>query len=814
NRAELSIGGPIPIANNLTFFLGMTADGNKYASLPQDIGEVGFFVPVGVDTVFRLARTSRVTGQSDSVDVTVPNYERWDNGARSPTSVSDEYNLTGKISWGLPGGSKLDLTYYRNRDQSLTRGLANLYNPDSWNGSYATENIVTLGGYFMLHQSSEQALALDLKASWQRDWTQSGDVDKDWLVNHLDPMGGFNFSAVKFLLDPEQHPITEAAIQAARSGVLPADSTVLLPGRADLGAIQGVSGLNQSLRLNPYGMRSGWPTAGVGGTAQAFTEEKRWYFSGTADWQMSRFNRLWLGGDITMADSKTQNIPLFNGRGAPVAYEPTRAGLFFQDRLDIGDVVLEAGLRWEYFDPDGDFPLIPGYVFNVPDSLSADFVRIRPGDGAMLDRLEPNTDCGGDATAPDRRRADGTVVCRSNFVAAEARTTFSPRLAVSFPVTATSTFRLSYGQNTQVPPLNVLGGLFSSNYADLSGGNANTNTLYGRDVTIPRTILFEAGYRQLFGGNTVVDVAAYSKTTRNSLTYRKLPFSDPNEGNLINVNVLTNADYTLTRGLDLRFDRRFSQIADLSMNYSYVDARGTGSDPDTYTGLLLRRNTNESIITGNPVAAPELLLTLDQSRAHNVAGTFSLLFPSDYLEGSAIGHSLLRNLGVFATMRVATGLPYTRLQNAGNGQQGPPTDARLSGIPAEDLNASRTPLEKRFDLRFTKGMQVGRNQMRLFADWRNPLNLVNTTTIWLETGTVRNALHREKDIDAHLRDATLDNDPDIDDFNIRLESPDNVVNRYLLSQAEARFGNGDGIFTVDEQRAAFGSWYDLFNGPQ
>jgi hypothetical protein len=163
-------------------------------------------------------------------------------------------------------------------------------------------------------------------------------------------------------------------------------------------------------------------------------------------------------------------------------------------------------------------------------------------------------------------------------------------------------------------------------------------------------------------------------------------------------------------------------------------------------------------------------------------------------------------------MRVASGLPYTRLQNSGNGQVGPPTAAGLSGVPAEDLNASRTPMEKRFDLRLTKGVQVGSNQLRVFADWRNPLGLANTEDVFLETGTTTNAVHRDQNLDALLRDATLDGDTNIDDFNIMLESNDLAVNKYMLMQAERRFGDGDGLFTVAEQRAAFGANYDLFNG--
>src|SRR5690606_3915167 len=98
NRGELSLGGPIPFLQNLSFFVGLTAEGNKYATFNQDFDDVGFWVPSGVDTTFRLARTSAVNGATDSVDVVVPNFVRWENGNRAPTLQSDEYNLTGKLT--------------------------------------------------------------------------------------------------------------------------------------------------------------------------------------------------------------------------------------------------------------------------------------------------------------------------------------------------------------------------------------------------------------------------------------------------------------------------------------------------------------------------------------------------------------------------------------------------------------------------------------------------------------------------------------------------------------------------------------------
>jgi hypothetical protein len=91
------------------------------------------------------------------------------------------------------------------------------------------------------------------------------------------------------------------------------------------------------------------------------------------------------------------------------------------------------------------------------------------------------------------------------------------------------------------------------------------------------------------------------------------------------------------------------------------------------------------------------------------------------MEDSRIGNAILSDLGVFATMNLGSGLPYTRLINVGNGQTGPPTRAGQGAQTAEQLNASRTPMEKQFDLRVTKGFQVLGRGAQLFVDARNPL---------------------------------------------------------------------------------------------
>ena len=157
----------------------------------------------------------------------------------------------------------------------------------------------------------------------------------------------------------------------------------------------------------------------------------------------------------------------------------------------------------------------------------------------------------------------------------------------------------------------------------------------------------------------------------------------------------------------------------------------------------------------------------------------------------------------------------TKSYDAGNGQTGPPTFAGSSGNLAEALGSSQMPWERHLDLRVHKGFAVANTRMRVFADIRNPLDLENTNQIFLETGTSINDDYRESIITGLLQDQTLDGDnADIDDFNIATEFEGNELNRYSLMKAEERFGDGDGIFTVEEQRRAYGAFYDLFNGEQ
>ena len=140
------------------------------------------------------------------------------------------------------------------------------------------------------------------------------------------------------------------------------------------------------------------------------------------------------------------------------------------------------------------------------------------------------------------------------------------------------------------------------------------------------------------------------------------------------------------------------------------------------------------------------------------------------------------------------------------------------------------PASKQFDLRVTKGFDVGRLRLTAYLDARNLLNMTNVLRVFSVNGTTANAADRQTqwaaDSTSFAEDALAShayNDGDIDlRFRGQLASgcdawttaggraaaPDCLY----LFRAEERFGDGDHVFTLAEQRRASDAFYTVDRG--
>jgi len=94
------------------------------------------------------------------------------------------------------------------------------------------------------------------------------------------------------------------------------------------------------------------------------SREARWQARGNFDWQADRFNRIKLAAEFHHIDTRRYNA----GSGAISAfginaYHERRSATARTSRtVDLGDVVIVGGLRYDYYDSRAKYPFTPGRI--------------------------------------------------------------------------------------------------------------------------------------------------------------------------------------------------------------------------------------------------------------------------------------------------------------------------------------------------------------------------------------------------------------------------------------------------------------------
>jgi hypothetical protein len=825
NRLAASVGGPV--WGNLTFFVSGTMNGSKSADVAiTRETDRPVYVMSGVDTVVR-EPVSFGNPLSDTVNLAIPRFVQYSGscndapsgnssyaqiqgnygsacqGLRLPFTDNGAMLLQSKLQYTYGAGSRLALTGLSSQTQTRNFPGASIYNPDNYTGTVFTSRAAILSWTQNLSTSADRAMALDFRASYQHDDAIAGPLTRQSELDSRAPFGGFMVKPLKFLLDFNSthdvtingvttqgvHYIDDKQIDCLLVGTSYCQDLVPALNRDDLSSAQ-------PYRMNPYGVEQSargplW-TQGLD-NGQFLGRESRFEVYGNFDWQAGRFNRIKLGGEYHVIDTRRYSEGSQTSAFGLSAYheKPLSYGGYVQDRLDLGDVVLEGGLRVDHFDSRALFPYTPGRI--TTDTLP-------------FDPANPT----------------------ANFIKAPSHTAFSPTVRVSFPVTETSNFRLSYAHQVQTPDYDLM---FQGKNTDLSLTNQNQS--FGRDLDYTKSVIFEFGIRHAFSQDMVLDVSAYNKDKTSDVAGRLFQLLDPNKpGATTDFRVFTNADFGNVRGLDVKLDRRFSNLFSGTLAYTFQVAKNTGSDPFSYFNTTARQI---STLTGTTEPPPQAILTTNDDRPHNIAGAASLTFPNDWRKGTMLGN-VLRNVGAFATFRFSSGLPYTRVLQAGEGTIGGAFG--LEANPVEPINASRMPWFKTVDMRVTKGVRVGSLDWTLFGEAKNLFNWQNVVSIFAETGDVHNAQFQKKFLDEQValltgeaNAAGLGTTDAGGNFAADLSAPgvcaswpgrstaaqvsaaSGPVDCVMLVRAEQRYGNGDGIFTQSEYTKAFKAWYNFFNAP-
>jgi outer membrane receptor for ferrienterochelin and colicin len=840
NRFEGALSGPI--MGNLTFAVGGTLTGARASDVGKGMENIPVYTYAGIDTVVTEAfgsdsgatnvpRIIQYSGQCSPTDLN-------GDGTITPNSMEDNYGYEcqGRIrpyGWNtnLRANAKLQYTYGSGSRIAVT-GLTDVaqnmgpstMNFESAGGGRTTSNLLVLNWVQQVFRGADNELAFDVNLSYQADRSSSGAVIRDTDLGLRNPTMGIVLSPLDFITDFDRWGPGDPALHGTRDSTggyvitqlkTAEDWDMIIENmRYDRGSLRSYlqrseTNTRTDPRLNAYGVTGGFSNYGVN-QGQTLWEERRFVGRANIDWQADRYNRFKFGGEATLGNVNRWAMGWVNKSfGDGYTADPYKYALYAQDRLDLGDVVIEVGARYDAFDTQALYPLVPGRIFTNPAFDQTKTVE-------EMTCTTAREDCD---------------LYEYVWAQSQKHSSFAPRVRVSFPVTDRTGFRMSYAHQTQTPDLY---NMYNGTNNDLA--NTNTNDQFGGDADFGKSILFEFGIRHAFSEDMVLDISAYNKDKVSDITYRVLPFFDTFTDRVNNVNILTNADFGNTRGIDVQFLRRFGNVFSGQISYTFQNSKSTGSDPTDFLGGLSRAPFD---ITGNRPEAPQTTLRTRDDRRHNIQGTFTVAFPNDFAPNSFFG-SILRDVGLFGTFQFRSGLPYTRLKNLGQGN----TSAGGFGLVSdllEPLQSSETPWERYIDLRVTKGFRFGPTDWVVYADVRNLFNFTNKPTVFSETGDVVNERYFEVGyLDPLL--LTMEQDAIASGAWITIQKTDEAGGSprsvgaidlqsiaatcpgwaggggatacVMLQRTEQRFGNGDGIYDVDEQTAAVRAYYDLSNAPQ
>jgi len=376
--------------------------------------------------------------------------------------------------------------------------------------------------------------------------------------------------------------------------------------------------------------------------------------------------------------------------------KPVFASAYIQDRIEYEDLILNVGLRYDYFDIDN-------WIFS-------------------------------DQTRPDLAfDPTSSALKPEGWVKAPTFSALSPRIGFSFPVTDRTVFHAQYGKFVQQPSLNnSYNGAYRRAF-EIKGGFFIPNPV-GLNVRPTRTTQYEVGFTQQIADFMSFDITGYYRDVKDQVVFqlqdvdRNSPFQS--------YYILGNGDFATTKGIELTFNmRRFERVA-VNATLAFQDARGTGSFPNSNRGIV------GAPLDGVTQFAPQYVSPLEFNNSLRANGNI------DYRFGDNDGPSLLHNFGVSVLFTYNSGHPFTRgigAANIGLSQPGS-GDARFR-IAAEPLNASTTPSNFQIDLRVDKTFTIyDRLKSNIYIYVINLFDTKNPTNVYLKTGSA--------DDDGYISDPT------------------------------------------------------------
>ena len=372
-----------------------------------------------------------------------------------------------------------------------------------------------------------------------------------------------------------------------------------------------------------------------------------------------------------------------NNSFGPNGRTPVELSGYFQDKIEQDQMVVNLGVRFDYFDPDWK-------VLN--DSEDPNYLSPLKPINTWFDLDGDNMISDDEMNDTNRKDDDDRLKSNANgeswFKDVDPKTQISPRFALAFPITESGYMHFSYGHFFQNPSFNYI---YDNPEFEVPAASGISNTMGNADMEPQRTTQYEVGFSQQIGRDIGIEITGYFKDIRNlNSTEIKKSFIVGDRYGLF-----VNKDHANSRGITLALSKRSIENFSGNLDYTYSISEGNASDP-----------TAAFYDEASDIEPEKMLVALDWDQRHTLNGTMT--------------YHPTKSSGISGIFSYGSGFPYTT-EFAGNR-----TAFENNGLKPPTYNVD---LRAFYNFALNKRMNVSAH-----INVYNLFNFLNELSVYNDTG--------------------------------------------------------------------------------
>ena len=251
-------------------------------------------------------------------------------------------------------------------------------------------------------------------------------------------------------------------------------------------------------------------------------------------------------------------------------HRPLELAVYFQDTIELNELIINIGLRYEWFSPDHS-------ILSDP--------RVNPASGSV------------------------TLTSSTELIAVDPKSQLSPRLGLAYPISDAGVIHVAYGHFFKLPPFAYI---YDNSEYKIVG--LNSTKVGNPDLLPQKTISYEVGLQQELAPGLGFETSLFYSDFRNLLGLEVIRMV----GNVNSYSRRVNRDYGFNRGILVAI-RKTSGAVTGSLDYTYQVGKGNESDPDNIA-IIATGGLAGGVIRD----AEKQVLPLDWDQRHTLNGTLAI----------------------------------------------------------------------------------------------------------------------------------------------------------------------------------------------